>query len=54
MVQRFVVGYKNIVKQPTIIVENEVIEIEVKPKVKKTRIVKPKKLLVIEDEDASL
>ena len=32
-----IVGYKNIVKQPTIIVENEVIEIEVKPKVKKLR-----------------
>ena len=47
-----IVGYKNIVKQPTIIVENEVIKIEVKPKVKKLRIVKPKKLLIIEDDDA--
>ena len=42
-----IVGYKNIVKQPNIIVENEVIEIEVKPKVKKLRIVKPKKKLLI-------
>jgi site-specific DNA-methyltransferase (adenine-specific) len=39
-----IAGYKNIVKQPTIIVENEVMEIEVKPKVKKLSIVKPKKL----------
>jgi hypothetical protein len=45
-----IVGYKNIVKQSTIIVENEVIEIEVKPKVKKVRVVKPKKLLIVEDE----
>jgi hypothetical protein len=46
-----IVGYKNIVKQPNIIVENEVIEIEVKPKVKKLRIVKPKKKLIIIEED---
>ena len=45
-----IVGYKNIVKQPNIIVENEVIEIEVKPKVKKLRIVKPKKKLIIVEE----
>jgi hypothetical protein len=32
-------------------VENEVIEIEVKPKVKKLRIVKPKKKLLIVEED---
>jgi hypothetical protein len=44
-----IVGYKNIVKQPNIIVEEDV-GIEVKPKVKKLRIVKPKKLLVIEDD----
>jgi site-specific DNA-methyltransferase (adenine-specific) len=44
-----IVGYKNIVKQPNIIVEEDV-EIEVKSKVKKLRIVKPKKLLVIEDD----
>jgi site-specific DNA-methyltransferase (adenine-specific) len=37
-----IVGYKNIVKQPTIIVENEVME---KPKVKRLRIVQPKKKL---------
>jgi hypothetical protein len=43
-----IVGYKNIVKQPNIIAENEVIEIEVKPKVKKLKIVKPKKKLIIE------
>jgi hypothetical protein len=30
----------------------EVVEIEVKPKVKKLRIIKPKKLLLIEDDDA--
>jgi len=63
-----IVGYKNIVKQPTIIienevievkqisniVENEVIEIEVKPKVKKLRIVKPKKkLLIVEEEETA-
>jgi len=46
-----IVGYKNIVKQPNIIVEEDV-EIEVKSKVKKARIVKPKKLLLIEDNDA--
>lgn len=46
-----IVGYKNIIKQPNIIVENEVIEIEVKPKVKKLRIVKPKKNLVIVEYD---
>lgn len=35
-------------------VENEVIEIEVKPKVKKTRIVKPKtKLLIVEEEETA-
>ena len=45
-----IVGYKNIVKQPTIIVENEVMEIEVKPKVKKLRIVKPKKKMIIVEE----
>jgi len=33
-------------------IKNEVIEIEVKSKVKKARIVKPKKLLLIEDSDA--
>lgn len=33
-------------------IEEEVVEIEVKPKVKKLRIVKPKKLLVIEEDDA--
>jgi len=48
-----IVGYKNIVKQPTIIVENEVMEIEVKPKVKKLRIVKPKKNLVIVEEETA-
>ena len=49
-----IVGYKNIIKQPNIIVENEVIEIEVKPKVKKLRIVKPKKkLLIIEEEETA-
>jgi hypothetical protein len=48
-----IVGYKNIVKQPNIIVENEVIEIEVKPKVKKLRIVKPKKNLVIVEEEGT-
>jgi hypothetical protein len=46
-----IVGYKNIVKQPNIIVEEDV-EIEVKSKVKKLRIVKPKKLLLIEDNNA--
>jgi len=35
-------------------IKNEVIEIEVKSKVKKLRIVKPKKLLVIEGDDSSL
>ena len=46
--------YKNIVKQPTIIVENEVIENEVKSKVKKLRIVKPKKkLLIVEEEETA-
>jgi hypothetical protein len=34
--------------------EDDVIEIEVKPNVKKVRVIKPKKLLVIEDDDASL
>jgi hypothetical protein len=35
-------------------VENEVIEIEVKPKVKKARIVKPKKkLLIVEEEETA-
>ena len=49
-----IVGYKNIVKQSTIIVENEVIEIEVKPKVKTLRIVKPKKkLLIVEEEETA-
>lgn len=49
-----IVGYKNIVKQPTIIVENEVIEIEVKPTAKKLRIVKPKKeLLIVEEEETA-
>jgi hypothetical protein len=49
-----IVGYKNIIKQPNIIVENEVIEIEVKPKVKKLRIVKPKKkLLIVEEEETA-
>jgi len=42
-----IVGYNNIVKQPTVIVENKGIEIEIKPKIKKLRIVNPKKLLVI-------
>jgi len=47
-----IVGYKNIIKHPNIIIENEVIEIEVKPKVKKLRIVKPKKkLLIVEEEE---
>ncbi|MAP61382.1 MAG: hypothetical protein CMF82_00270 [Candidatus Marinimicrobia bacterium] len=61
-----IVGYKNIIKQLNIaaenkvtevkqishIVENEVIEIEVKPKVKKLRILKPKKkLLIVEEEE---
>jgi hypothetical protein len=47
-----IVGYKNVVKQPNITVENEAIEIEVKPKVKKLRIVKPKKnLVIVEDEE---
>ena len=32
----------------------ELVEIEVKPKVKKARIVKPKKLLVIKGDDTSL
>jgi hypothetical protein len=44
-----IVGYKNIVKQPTIIVENKVEEI--KPKVKKLKIVKPKKKFVFIEED---
>ncbi len=44
-----IVGYKNIVKQSTIIVENEVIEIEVKPKVKKSRIVIHKNVLIVEN-----
>jgi hypothetical protein len=35
-----VIGYKNIVKLPTNIVENEIVVEEVKPKVKKLRIVK--------------
>ena len=63
-----IVGYKNIIKQPNItaenevievkpisnIVENEVMEIEVKPKVKKLRIVKPKKkLLIVEEEETA-
>jgi hypothetical protein len=49
-----IVGYKNIVKQPNIIVENEVVAIEdVKPKVKKLRIVKPKKNLVIVEEETA-
>jgi hypothetical protein len=35
-------------------VENEVIEIEVNPKVKKLRIVKPKKkLLIVEEEETA-
>ena len=45
-----IVGYRDIVKQPNVIVENEVIELEVKPKVKKLRIVKPKKSLVIVED----
>ena len=49
-----IVGYKNIIKQPNIIVENEVIEIKIKPKVKKLRIVKPKKkLLIVEEEETA-
>lgn len=43
---------ENIVKPTNIIAENEIIEIEVKPRAKKYRIVKPKKLLVIEDHDS--
>ena len=46
-----IVGYKNIVKQSTIIVENNVVVVEeVKPKVKKLRIVKPKKKLLTAEE----
>ena len=49
-----IVGYKNIIKPVCDIVENEVIEIEVKPKVKKLRIVKPKKkLLIVEEEETA-
>ena len=46
-----IVGYKNIVKQVSNIVENEAIEIEVKPTVKKLRIVKPKQNLLFVEED---
>ena len=42
------IGCKNIIKQPNITTENEVIE--VKPKVKKLIIVKPKRKLVIIEE----
>ena len=49
-----IVGYKNIVKQVSNIVENEAIEIEVKPTVKKLKIVKPKKnLLFVEEEETA-
>ena len=50
-----IVGYKNIVKQSTIIVENNVVVVEeVKLKVKKLRIVKPKKkLLIVEEEETA-
>lgn len=49
-----IVGYKNVIKQPTIIVENELIEIEVKPKVKKIIIIKPKiKLLIVEEVETA-
>jgi hypothetical protein len=45
-----IIGYKNIVKPVSNIVENEVVEIEVKPKVTKLRIVNPKKKLLIVEE----
>ena len=49
-----IIGYKNIVKPVSNIVENEVIEIEVKPKVKKLIIVKlKKKLLIVEDDETA-
>ena len=43
-----IIGYKNMVKQPTLIVEDKVvIDEKVKPDINKLRIVKPKKRLVI-------
>lgn len=48
-----IVGYKNIIKQPNnIVAENEVMqEMEAKPKIKKLRILKPKKKLVIVEQE---
>ena len=47
-----IVGYKNTVNRPTVVVENEVVVERAKPKVKKLRIIKPTANVVMADETA--